>query len=124
MKSYLYRSGNGNEGNYRRHVVTLTDTDCPFAAVAALLVNEYQAGTDTRAHIMAEVQTDGEPEFGTAAMVYEGPHGETEFGAAWRTAELEPMEPSELDPLENLLADVLDIEALAYYIARTTTPLA
>ncbi len=122
MKSYLYRSGNGNEGNYKRHVVTLTDTDCPFAAVAALLVNEYELQSSPRAHIMANVQTDGEPEFGTAATVYEGPEGETEFGAAWRTAELEPMEPSALDKGENLLIDALDPEALAYYTTRAHKP--
>lgn len=119
MKTYLYRSGDGNEGNFPRHPITLTDTDCPFAAIKALLVNEYQIGSPARAHIEAEVQADGEAEFGVSAWVHEGPEGESAFGAAWRTAQLEPADP---DDSASMLADVLDPEARAFYASQRSRP--
>lgn len=113
MKTYMYRSGDGNDGNFKRHLVNLLDNDCALAAVKALLVNEYKTGAPARAHIQAEVQSEGEDEYGTSAWVHEGPEGECAFGAAWRTAELEP---ADLDESAGTLADMLDAEAMAYYV--------
>jgi hypothetical protein len=91
MTSYLYRRGDGNEGNFIRAIVTLTDKDNPYAALKALVANDYIAGKRVRKHIIRAIDVDGEAEFGIHATVYEGPDGETAFDAAWLTAELQPL---------------------------------
>lgn len=87
---YCYRLGDGNEGNYPRFLVDIPDGIDPYAALCALVVDRYIARSSTRRHIMREIQTDGEPEYGIDATVYEGPKGEQAFGAAWITAAFEP----------------------------------
>lgn len=91
MTLYLYRRGNGNEGNFARMVVEIADNENPYAALRALVANDYIARTRTRRHIVANIEVDGEAEHGIHAAVYEGPDGETDFGAAWLTAELQPI---------------------------------
>jgi hypothetical protein len=112
MKTYLFRVGDGNEGNFPRHTVNLTSTDCPFAALRALVLNMYQE-CSFRQYVADTITTDGEPEFGVLATVYEGPNGEQSFGAAWITAELEPVDE---DPDANTLTDLLDSAAMADYL--------
>lgn len=50
MTLYLYRRGNGNEGNFARLVVEITDNENPYSALKALVANDYIAGTRTRRH--------------------------------------------------------------------------
>lgn len=121
-KTYLFRSGDGNEGNYPRHLVTLAPNECPYAALRALVVNRYIPGCRTRRHIMREIQTEGEAEHGINATVYEGPQGETAFCAAWLTAELEPLSAADLAHYQGQgmthyerLRDALDRAAWAYF---------
>jgi hypothetical protein len=111
MSTYLFRMCDGNEGNYPLFTV---NTEKPFAALRALVLNAYKLGP-VRDHIAAEIQTDGDAEFGVLATVHEGPDGEQAFGAAWITAELEPADE---DPDASTLADVLDHEAMADYEAH------
>lgn len=122
MRTYLYRLGDGNEGNYPRFLVTLADSDDLFAALAALVENRYIVGSRTRRYIRANVATDGEPEFGIRATVYEGPKGEKAFDAAWITAELEPLTPEDLAHYEgqslqafDSLRDAIDLAAWRHY---------
>jgi len=91
-KTYLFRSGDGNEGNFPRFLVTLKDSDCPYDAIRALLANEYVAGKRVRRFVMAHTEVVGEADYGLHATVYEGPEGEQAFGAAWITAELQPVD--------------------------------
>lgn len=109
MKTYLYRLGDGNEGNFPRHLINISDTQCPFKVLVALVLNRYNLGP-TRDYIASEIETEGEPAYGVSAFVLEGPEGEQAFGAAWITAELEP---ADFDPDADTPADVLDPEALA-----------
>lgn len=88
MANYLYRRGNGNEGNFIRALVTLSETDNAYVALKALLLNDYIVGR-VRRYIQADVVIDGEADYLIYATVYEGPKGETAFGAAWLTAELQ-----------------------------------
>ena len=127
QQTYLYREGDGNEGNYPRFIITLAETDDPFAALAALVENRYIVDTRTRRHVRANVQTEGEPEYGIAATVHEGPWGEQAFGAAWITAELEPLEPADIDYYRDqgmtshaCLREAIDLAAFHHYrrIAR------
>jgi hypothetical protein len=96
LKRFLFRKGDGNEGNFPRFIVSLTPDQSPFHALAALLANEYIARTKTRRHILSRVETDGDAEYGVNAVVYEGPKGERAFDAAWLTASLEPLDESDL----------------------------
>ncbi|MER9680803.1 hypothetical protein NKJ23_15925 [Mesorhizobium sp. M0184] len=92
MAIFLYRRGNGNEGNYPFAVIQLREKDNPYDALAALVENDFTAGRKTRRFVRNNVEIDGEAEFGIHATVYEGPEGETEFDAAWLTAELQPLD--------------------------------
>jgi hypothetical protein len=110
--TYIYRRGNGNDGNFKRGTVRIAER--PFAALRALVLNEFNPGP-TRTHIASQIQTDGEAAYGVYAWVHEGPEGEQEFDAARLTAELKPVDD---DPDADTLADLLDPEALADYIAQ------
>lgn len=99
---YLLRSGDGNDGNYPRYMVALRADECPYAALHALIISTYCVGSRTRRHVIKHLETDGSPDYGINAWVHEGPDGEQSFGAAWLTAELNP----------------LDADEIAYYEAR------
>lgn len=96
-KHYLYSRGDGNEGNFVRAIIELKDEQSPWAALPALVANDYIAGKRVRKHIIRNIQTDGEADYGIYATVYEGPDGEDAFGAAWLTAELQPLMPEDVD---------------------------
>lgn len=125
MATFLYRRGNGNEGNFPRFLVDLKKTDSPYAALKALVANDYIAGRRVRRHIMREIEIDGEPEYGLHATVYEGPEGESDFGAAYLTAELQPVTADDLAHYEDRatsrypLRRVLDNGALRLFRAES-----
>ena len=75
VKTYLYRRGDGNEGNFPRSIVDLDDNESPYAALRALVVNDYIAGKRVRRHIIRTIEIDGEADYGVLATVYEGPSG-------------------------------------------------
>lgn len=93
---FLFRRGDGNEGCFPRFIVRLTDKQNAYAALPALLANEYIARCRVRRHIIAQTVIDGDVEYGLDATVYEGPEGETAFGAAWVCAQLEPLTAEDL----------------------------
>lgn len=124
MKYFMYRRGDGNEGNFPRQCVALNDDDCPFAALKALVVNEYQIGRYTRRFIAKNLNVDGDSNR-PMADIYQGPGGAMAFDACWLTAELEPIEDvdvpgraayynSEYRPIR----EVLDKGALRYLEKR------
>lgn len=102
MKHYLFRCGDGNDGNFPRFIVTFRAADDIFAGLVALVANRYIPGSRTRRHLLQNLETDGCGEFGAQAWCHEGPRGESAYGSAWVTAELEP----------------LTADALAYYRGR------
>jgi len=108
MKHYLYRLGDGNDGNYPRAVIELSDDQCPYAALRAIVIDRYVPNSRIRRHIIKHIDVDGEPEFGIYATVYEGPDGEQAFGAAWITAEFEPIKPDDLEHCQSRY-DILTI---------------
>ncbi len=97
VKTYLYRRGDGNEGNFPRAIIDLEENESPYAALRALVVNDYIAGKRVRRHIIRTIEIDGEADYGVLATVYEGPSGEQAFGAAYITAELEPVSEKDVD---------------------------
>lgn len=119
MSKWVFRKGDGNEGNFPRYVIVLGERDCPYAALKALVVNEYNAGHSVRRHVIRSIEVDGEAEYGIHATVHEGPRGETAFGAAWLTAELEPTDEVEDDEIECYsIKKLLDPAALRLYRAE------
>lgn len=92
---YLYRFGDGNDGNYPRFLVRVLNDVCPYRYLAACVANRYIVGSATRRYIVKNTETDGEPEYGIRATVYEGPKGEQAFEAAWITAEFDPASVSD-----------------------------
>ena len=110
---WLYRLGDGNEGNYPRFNVILEHGQSPYAAIAALVANRYISGSRTRRYIVKNTDVDGEAEYSICASVYEGPKGEQAFGAAWITAELCPESRDNLP--EYSLADMLDRSAMRQF---------
>lgn len=121
MAHFLYRRGDGNEGNYPRCVVELKPTDSPWAALRALVVNDYIPGKRVRRHIIATIEVEGEAEHGLQAWVHEGPDGEQAFGAAYTTAELEPLDAAGVEHYAGQgmqsrpLREYLDRAALALF---------
>ena len=97
MTSYLYRRGDGNDGNFPRAIVDIADSENPYAAIRALLANDYIAGRGHRRYIVANTEVDGEAEYTLYATVFEGPKGETAFGAAWITAEMSPVREEDIE---------------------------
>lgn len=91
-RTYLYRSGNGNDGDFAHHIIALDQSESPFAAIKALLANEYQTRTATRRHVMRHAESDGDSEYGVHVVVYEDREGVGSYnGGAWRTGTLEPL---------------------------------
>lgn len=86
---YLYRTGDGNEGNYPRCVIELGESDDAYAALREIVLGEFKASA--REWVSDNLYIDGEPDYGIDATIYEGPDEETSFGAAWFTAELQPI---------------------------------
>jgi hypothetical protein len=111
---YCFRLGDGNEGNYPRALVRVSNDVCPFAYLSAIVANRYIARSKTRRYIVANIETDGEPEYGINATIYEGPKGEQASGAAWITAEFEPCSMADYSSLPYFQnpADHLDRSAL------------
>jgi len=101
MAAFLFRTGDGNDGCFPRFFVNLKPSDCPYAALRALLANDYFAGNKVRRFIVRNTEVDGEVEFGLSATVYEGPYGESAYGAAWLCAELNPATTADDGALES-----------------------
>lgn len=91
MTTYLYRRGDGNEGNFPRAIIDVAETENPYAAIRALLANDYISGRKVRRHIIARTEIDGEADHALYATVHEGPNGESAYGAAWITADMSPV---------------------------------
>ena len=110
---YAYKRGDGNEGNFFRANVIISESDCPYAALRALVPNDYIAGKRVRRHIIRTIEIDGEAEYGVLAVVYEGPDGEMAYDAAYLTAELVP--DSGYEAAAYPLRDLLDPAAWRQY---------
>lgn len=87
---YLYRTGDGNEGNFPRFIVDCSTAPdaCPFEILRELALSEFNP--EWRAWAADALHLDGDAEHGVYATIYEGPDGEEAYGAAWFTAELQP----------------------------------
>lgn len=127
MKTYLYRRGDGNEGTFIKAKVALKATDCPYSALVALVANDYRPRHALRRYIIkhidvyvnvdcgVNIETWRETDLGIHADVYDGPEGETDFGAVWLTSELQPVTDAADAQGATPLRRMLDNAALRLY---------
>lgn len=86
---YGVSSGNGNDGvsqQYPDYYVRAAD---PYRLAELAMVDKFNDGPDM-VWASEEVTVDGERDYTITATIYEGPDGETEFGAAWQIVEVFP----------------------------------
>lgn len=108
--TYGISYGNGNDGVSHMFPDFYCTTDKPYdLARLAIITNMKDAYQDWAAE---EVDVQGEAEFGIQGCLYEGPDGETEFGAAYMLADVFLVDDSELpdasDPYAKLVYANLD----------------
>lgn len=84
--------GNGNDGVSQLHPDYYVRTADPYATARLALILSYSGGS-WRDHAAAECVTDGESDYTVYATLYEGPDGETQYGAAERCVEVFPVDP-------------------------------
>ena len=90
-RNFVLFEGNGNEGERARGIVEMEDTDCPYAFMEMVIPNLFIPGHRARQHAYKNVIVDGEEDHIIYATLHEGHQGQTAFGAAYRTAHLEPL---------------------------------
>ena len=107
---YGVSSGNGNDGVSHMYPDYYVRTCEPFALARAAAIAEwkpkfYRWAADS-------VDVDGEAEYVISATFYEGPNGETEFGAAELIVEVFPVDAVDAESGRRMAYDNLD-EALS-----------
>lgn len=85
--------GNGNDGVSRSHPNILVYTDDPWTLARAAMIYEWKDKVWTNEN----TDLTGEDDYGVTATIYEGPNGETEFGAAYMIVEVYPITEIELN---------------------------
>ena len=89
---YGVSSGNGNDGVSHTFPDYYVRTSDPWRLAELACVTSFKAGK-SREWAKENVEVDGEPDYTLSATIYEGPDGETEFGAAWLIYEVFPVDP-------------------------------
>ncbi len=114
---YVFRRGDGFEGNFGTLLIRLEDKDEPSAALCALIANGFPENGYVRRYVTKNTSVSGNREQGFHAVVSAGPDGEKATGdAAWLTAEMLPVENKEgkyVFDLEN----VFDASASKQYVS-------
>ena len=97
---YGVSSGNGNDGVSHHYPDYYVRTADPYRLAELAMVDTFKAG-EGMAWAREAVGVDGERDYTISATIYEGPDGETEFGAAWLIIEVFPVESDSNGPLHS-----------------------
>lgn len=89
-------SGNGNDGVSQMYPDYYVRTAEPYRLAELAMVDKFEAG-ESMAWAREAVEVDGGRDYTIGATIYEGPDGETEFGAAWMIVEVFPADPDSLE---------------------------
>ena len=92
-------------------------TNDPWTLARAAMIADWK----DREWAAANVEVDGEADYTISAVIYEGPEGETQFGAAEAIIEVFPVDDNELpdisdpwhEPMYNSLEEAIDEVSLA-----------
>lgn len=115
QREFVLYTGNGNDGEMPRDIITFDDEyeDCVWAFMDVIIANGFIPGHKARSHAYQNTVVDGEEEYSIHATLYEGYRKETEMGAAYKTARLEPKP-------DNDWYDDLNKYSVAEYLDRYT----
>lgn len=92
VRWYGVSSGNGNDGVSHMFPDYCVRTDDPYLLAACAMISEWQDP-----HWAAKnMEIDGEAEYVVSATIYEGPNGETQFGAAEAIIEVFPLSDKDI----------------------------
>jgi hypothetical protein len=83
--------GNGNDGVSQSYPSFLVQTDMPWTLARAAMISQWK----DKVWASENVDIDGDEDYTIYATIYEGPDGETEFGAAYMIAEIFPVNVTE-----------------------------
>lgn len=114
---YGVSSGNGNDGVSQSNPDYYVRTADPYRLAELAMVDRFKPESMDWAREAVDV--DGERDYTISATIYEGPDGETEFGAAWLCVDVFPVESDSNGPLGsngpeyNNLESAFSAEALA-----------
>lgn len=90
-KWYGVSYGNGNDGVSHSYPNYMVYTDDPWTLARAAMVSQWKDKVWTNEN----VDLDHNGDEMVSATIYEGPEGETEFGAAYMIAEVFPVNVTE-----------------------------
>ena len=108
-REFVLFTGNGNEGEWPRDIIAMDEDDCPYAFMSVVIANMFIPGHKARSHAYKNTVVDGEEEFSIYSTLHEGYRRETEMGAAYKTARLEPKTNDWYDDLnKHSIAEYLD----------------
>lgn len=94
-KLYGVSFGNGNDGVSQLYPCFWVHTGNPWELARVALADRFNASFVAWAK--DAMITNGEAEYTITAMLPEGPHGETEFGAAYMLCEVFPSDAADAD---------------------------
>lgn len=114
---YAVSSGNGNDGISHAFPDYYVKTNDPWTLARAAMISEWS----DRQWAAESVEVDGEEDYTIQAVIYEGPDGETQFGAAEMLIDVFPISDDELPnqsdpwhkPMYESLDDAVDSASLA-----------
>jgi hypothetical protein len=119
-KWYAVSSGNGNDGVSHMFPDYYVKTSEPWNLARAAMIASWV----DRQWAAENCEVDGEEDYTITATVYEGPEGETQFGAAEMIIEVFPVSEEELpdqtDPWHKPMYDSLDaaLDSASVALAR------
>lgn len=115
QREFVLFTGNGNDGDYARCIIELDADDCPWAFMSVVIANKFIPGHKARSHAYLNTVVDGDDDC-ILATLYEGYKRETEMGAAYKTAKLEPKVNDWYDDLHKYsIAEYLDSYTYSRY---------
>lgn len=94
---YAVSTGNGNDGVSHMFPDYYVKTNDPWLLAHAAMISEW----NDRWWAAENVEVDGGAEYNIQAVIYEGPEGETQFGAAEMLLDVFPVSDDELPDISD-----------------------
>ena len=116
-REFVLFTGDGNQGEMPRDIIVMDENDCPYAFMDVIIANGFIPGHKARSHAYQNTVVDGEEEYSIHSTLYEGYRKETEMGAAYKTARIEPKPENDWydDLHKHTIAEYLDRYAYSRY---------
>lgn len=89
---YGVSTGNGNDGVSQLYPSYAVLTDDPWTLARGAMIASFQPCSAWRRLAINDAYVDGDADYAVSATLFQGPNGETEFGAAPAIVEVFPMD--------------------------------